>query len=53
MTPCEEKVLRLAIEWRYSKYAVAEALIEADLKHAIDMLVKERRDALENDEKGQ
>lgn len=45
MTEREAEVLRLAIEWRRSRYAVAEALLEADFKHAIDMLIKERRDA--------
>lgn len=45
MTEREERVLTLAIEWRMSRYAVAEALIESDLRHAIDLLVKERREA--------
>lgn len=45
MTDREAEVLRLAIEWRDSRYAVKEAIIEADLKHAIDMLKKERRDS--------
>jgi hypothetical protein len=49
MTEREEDVLRLAIEWRQSKYAVAEALIEANFRHAIDMLIKERRDAKVDD----
>lgn len=44
MTEREERVLNLAIEWRMSKYAVAEALIESDLRRAIDLLIKERRD---------
>lgn len=44
MTDREAEVLRLAIEWRDSRYAVKEAIIENDLKRAIDMLKKERRD---------
>lgn len=44
MTEREAEVLRLAIEWRDSRYAVKEAIIENELKHAIDMLKKERRD---------
>lgn len=53
MTQREEDVLRLAIEWRQSKYAVGEALLEAEFKHAIDMLIKERRDAELNKQNAQ
>lgn len=45
MTQIEERVLNLAIEWRMSRYAVAEALIEAEFKLEIDKLIKERREA--------
>lgn len=45
MTPREERVLNLAIQWRMSRYAVEEALVEAEFKREIDMLIKERRDA--------
>jgi hypothetical protein len=51
VTEREERVLTLAIEWRMSRYAIAEALSEADFKLAIDALVKERREA-ENERKG-
>lgn len=51
MTEREERVLNLAIEWRMSKFAIAEALIEANFKHEIDMLIKERRDKVEESEK--
>jgi hypothetical protein len=54
VTQTEERVLNLAIEWRMSRYAVAEALIESDLRGAIDLLIKERREAeLRKSEKGQ
>lgn len=45
LTPREERVLNLAIQWRMSRYAVEEALVEAEFKREIDMLIKERRDA--------
>ena len=45
MTELEARVLDLVIEWRESKYAVAEALIRQELMRTIDMLKKERRDA--------
>jgi hypothetical protein len=45
VTEREVEVIRLSIEKRQSRYAVAEALIEADWNHAVDMLIKERRDA--------
>lgn len=45
MTPTEERVLELVIEWRDSKYAVEEALIRSELMREIDRLKKERRDA--------
>lgn len=44
MTEREERVLNLAIQWRMSRYAVQEALLENEFKHEIDMLIKERRD---------
>ena len=37
--------MNLAIEWRMSKYAIAEALLEAQFKREIDLLIKERREA--------
>lgn len=45
MTPTEERVLELVVEWRDSKYAVEEALIRSELMREIDKLKKERRDA--------
>lgn len=44
MTDREKRVLDLAIQWRMSKYAIAEALVEAEFKREIDLLIKERRD---------
>ena len=53
MTEREERVLNLAIQWRMSRYAVQEALVEAEFKREIDLLIKERRDAeVKNSEKG-
>lgn len=48
MTPTEERVLNLAIQWRMSRYAVQEALLEAEFKQEIDKLIKERRDEKAN-----
>lgn len=45
MTPTEERILNLVIEWRDSKYAVAEALIRQELTREVDKLKKERREA--------
>ena len=45
MTPTEERVLNLVIEWSESRYLVAEALIEAELKREVKNLIKERREA--------
>jgi len=48
VTDREQAVIQLAIEWRETRFAVAKALIESDLIHAVDMLKKERRDELLN-----
>lgn len=48
MTELEARVLDLVIEWRDSKYAVAEALIRQELIRTIDALKKERRDGKAN-----
>lgn len=45
MTEREKEVLELAVEWRRSRFAVAEAIVRQKMVHAIDMLMKERRDA--------
>ncbi|MBA2525666.1 MAG: hypothetical protein H0V18_07785 [Pyrinomonadaceae bacterium] len=45
MTAQENKVLELSMQWRQAKFAVEEALIRQELTRAIDMLIKERRDA--------
>ena len=44
MTQWEETVIKLAIEWRETRYEVAKALIEIHLIHAVDMVKKERRE---------
>jgi len=45
VTKWEAEVIRLSIEKRQIRYAVGEALLEAEWNHAVDMLLKERRDA--------
>lgn len=45
MTDCEEQVLELAIRWRDARYTVEAAMLQVQLRHAIDLLKKERRDA--------
>lgn len=53
MTECEERILKLVIEWSMTHYLVAQALIEAELKREAKNLIKERREAeLKKDEKG-
>jgi hypothetical protein len=52
VTQCEETVIKLAIEWRETRYAVAKALVELDLIHAVDMLKKERREDDGGEERG-
>lgn len=52
MTPTEERILNLVIEWSMTHYLVARALIEAQLQSEAKVLVKERREAeVENGEK--
>lgn len=56
MTEREERILDLVIEWRDSRFAVAEALIRQELMREVDKLKKERRDGkvekFKNERKG-
>lgn len=45
MTDREREVIELAIKLRQATGQMEIALLEIEFKHAIDMLVKERRDA--------
>ena len=54
MTDRERAVLELAIKLRQAKYVVEEAFIRQEYNHAVDMLIRERRDAkTENVKDGQ
>jgi hypothetical protein len=48
VTEREADVLELAIKLRQAKYVVEEALIRMEYNHAVDMLIKERRDEKPN-----
>jgi hypothetical protein len=53
VTPTEERILNLVIEWDNTRYLVARALIEAEMKREAKNLAKERREAeVKNSEKG-
>jgi hypothetical protein len=52
MTEREADVLELAIKLRQAKYVVEEAMLRQEYSHAVDMLIKERRDEKAKDHKG-
>lgn len=53
ITERELRVCNLAIEWVMSRYQLAEAFVEQELKKQIHLLIKERREAeVKNGEKG-
>lgn len=54
MTEREERILNLVIELSMTRYEVAVALIEAELKREARLLIKERREVeVEKRGKGQ
>jgi len=53
VTPTEERILNLVLEWDNTRYSVVLALIEVELKREAKNLAKERREAeVKNSEKG-
>jgi hypothetical protein len=49
ITEKEDRVLNLVIEWRMTRTAMASALVELELKHEADLLIKERREKVEHE----
>lgn len=47
MTERETQVIELAIKWVTAKYSVEEAIVYQNLRRAVRMLIKERRDQAE------